>query len=580
MEGCPSGWRYEVVRYHASGLPAAQVCRNMNGSRHWTCSKGWEPLPEDPYCVKVSKIGDANVSLSVLRDKFAVLRAQTIPNCLVADKFKLLFYQLPGTPVEVSPSVFRIRHENEQFHQNPEQYQKFTFVSHPCSRLINFWEEISNSTVNVSFTSFLNDGLPPKKPLILSDGIRLKTQTEMLFDNDGYFRLDQYLVLESWNESLSKLIKGANFGPKILQLLDMKVSNIRKCSQMYTLETWLKMTDSYAIDFCVFQYSTNINDAKIIPPLNFTAKTLAARYKLCRQRTTHVQDSVVMQHSHFPFVPFENPCTIYTYYQPAYDDLVTTITNRNVLRVWERAWASAGWQTRVLDESDAMSHPDYTSLKRKFQSLPTVNSKRYELACFLRYLAMAVVGGGWMSDYDMLPLHFPPCSKVPFNGSFTLWSAYIPCLVSASGNDYTRIAHLMADVALQWRWHTNLFVDEITGFPQVSDMKVFSLLVDQDRVNSFEVIIETRDLARAGFACNKSARLLETNNSGNLPKWMPRIPWGVHISHYFMDCIKNRNMTLWPGLSWETKLLPTFRQKLMDYVHKIYLQKCNLALKI
>ena len=38
------------------------------------------------------------------------------------------------------------------------------------------------------------------------------------------------------------------------------------------------------------------------------------------------------------------------------------------------------------------------------QRVPLGQNEEYEKMCYFRYLAMAEVGGGWMSDYDTLPM--------------------------------------------------------------------------------------------------------------------------------------------------------------------------------
>ena len=63
-------------------------------------------------------------------------------------------------------------------------------------------------------------------------------------------------------------------------------------------------------------------------------------------------------------------------------------------------------------------------------------------AGYIRWIAMAAVGGGFMADYDTFPLnHFLRHGrKLPFDGELTVWAGHVPALVSGSASEYFRIA--------------------------------------------------------------------------------------------------------------------------------------------
>lgn len=70
----------------------------------------------------------------------------------------------------------------------------------------------------------------------------------------------------------------------------------------------------------------------------------------------------------------------------------------NLVKAWEEAWQSWGWDTRVLTEEDARRHPRFEEMEQK---LSTSDVNEYNHRCFWRWLAMANednVMGGWMSD--------------------------------------------------------------------------------------------------------------------------------------------------------------------------------------
>lgn len=73
--------------------------------------------------------------------------------------------------------------------------------------------------------------------------------------------------------------------------------------------------------------------------------------------------------------------------------------------LWRRTWAERGVETIVLNEWHARKHPLYEKLNGVVSKFPTSNPAAYERACYLRWLALASVGGGFMADLDLMPGH-------------------------------------------------------------------------------------------------------------------------------------------------------------------------------
>lgn len=145
------------------------------------------------------------------------------------------------------------------------------------------------------------------------------------------------------------------------------------------------------------------------------------------------------------FLLFLNICAfgnvIHTYYEPVkYQSSGTKTESDMLLEVWKRVWQEAGFIPKVLTEANARQHPDYTLFNLLLESIPLGNNKEYDRSCYMRYLAMAASGGGWMSDYDNVPLNMPESKTLPNNGLFTVYEGHVPSLISASKKEWNRIA--------------------------------------------------------------------------------------------------------------------------------------------
>lgn len=152
---------------------------------------------------------------------------------------------------------------------------------------------------------------------------------------------------------------------------------------------------------------------------------------------------------------------IYTYY----DRLAGMAPANGLLDLWKEKWSAQGWKPVVLSEKDAKrTARDYAKFLSAIHRLPTVNHRGYEDACYLRHLAMANRGGGFLTDYDVLPVNAPPpiCSG---ETTTLLEPTRVPCAIVSTREGYGALAKMFTEYKLTEE-------DIYNGSPHVSDMTI------------------------------------------------------------------------------------------------------------
>jgi len=183
-----------------------------------------------------------------------------------------------------------------------------------------------------------------------------------------------------------------------------------------------------------------------------------------------------------------------------------------LLDLWRQRWTAEGWNPVILSEREARQHPYFAELATAFSNLPTVNAPGYELACYLRWLAMAVVGGGWMSDYDVMPYGMLPQRPTD---KLTTWSGgSCPCLVSGSQTQY----HLMSRMFAAW---TPTERDEHQGRQHCSDQNI----LDQLPAEAFDRRKLVEEFSAPGWETALAVHFPNARMRGKQPRheWIPKL---------------------------------------------------------
>ena len=170
---------------------------------------------------------------------------------------------------------------------------------------------------------------------------------------------------------------------------------------------------------------------------------------------------------------------IYTYYQSLHPHEQSE--NMWLLDIWKKSWSCHGWNPVVLTLDDAKSHPLYESFYKECYKFPTVNSKEYEMACYVRWLAMTS-RTGWMTDYDVINYGFEPVNYnddvVSLTGAMGGSTIYAP---------QTYYEHIV-NVIMSYKFNENVNVITLCDKQHihVSDMTIMNLCLSPTKVIPIE----------------------------------------------------------------------------------------------
>ena len=105
-----------------------------------------------------------------------------------------------------------------------------------------------------------------------------------------------------------------------------------------------------------------------------------------------------------------------------------------VLALWKKTWSDNGWSPVILGRADADKHPRFKEFHDIVSEIKTpYNAHEYNLLCWLRWLAFAQVGGGFISDYDVMNIKLKPEDMLPVETVRICHTYGVPCFVQSSG---------------------------------------------------------------------------------------------------------------------------------------------------
>ncbi len=118
-----------------------------------------------------------------------------------------------------------------------------------------------------------------------------------------------------------------------------------------------------------------------------------------------------------------------------------------LIEQWKQSWVAMGWEPVVLGYESLEFDAELDALVSRLKKLPSINKHNLDYWCYLRWIAVAQRGGGFMSDYDVINYSFEPREV----GELTVYEEDVPCLVSGTRAEFLRAVGWFAAEPLGWK---------------------------------------------------------------------------------------------------------------------------------
>lgn len=187
-----------------------------------------------------------------------------------------------------------------------------------------------------------------------------------------------------------------------------------------------------------------------------------------------------------------------------------------MLKIWQQSWIKRGWKPIILTPIDALQRSDYPKYFDKFFSFPTINPKEYEIACFIRWIAVLEAAKftnqpSLMVDYDVLnngfypeDLTIQPFARLPVS----LCRGGCPCALFGFIAQFENLIKEFVD-------YKPLLQDNINGRSHVSDQTIFAKICIDSPLQDL-----TRSLGEEGF---EQAKLWHFNCAATTDRGLNRL---------------------------------------------------------
>jgi hypothetical protein len=205
-----------------------------------------------------------------------------------------------------------------------------------------------------------------------------------------------------------------------------------------------------------------------------------------------------------------------------------------LIDLWKRSWLSQGWEPVVLSYESLDDSPELRELMKEFKRLPSINKYNLDYWCYLRWVAVAQQGGGFMCDYDVINYSFSAREVGPLtvycsvpvgsmNDNVPIWrrplralrpaggddsEQCVPCLVSGSQKEFMRAVHWFASEPVG-------IVTRLLPYAHTSDMLILK--------NHSDEFVQRRDCVEYDLPGWEGAAVVHYSNNGMKPKgFVPR----------------------------------------------------------